>query len=181
VFILYAIVIGLVLGFALGGRLEGLARLQFRWGWVFVAGLLVQVVLFSDLVADRIGGLGVPIYVGSTALVAAAVAANLRIPGMAIVVAGALSNLVAIVANGGYMPASAAAMAALGKTPKPGYSNSSFDPNPALPWLTDIFALPRWLPSANVFSVGDVLIAAGVVVVMVVAMRSPAPAPAGAG
>ena len=180
-FILYAIVIGFVAGLLLGGRPAGLANLSFRWGWVFVAGLLVQVVLFSDPVAERIGELGVPIYVGSTALVAAAVTANLRIPGMAVVALGAASNLLAIVANGGYMPASAAAMASLGKTPKPGYSNSSFVADPVLPWLTDIFALPGWLPYANVFSIGDVLIAAGVVIVMVVAMRSPAPVPAGAG
>ena len=41
--------------------------------------------------------------------------------------------------------------------------------------LTDIFALPTWVPFANVFSVGDVLIAAGVVVVIVAAMRRPVP------
>ena len=43
-FILYAVPIGLALGFLLGGRPAGLATLQFRFGWVMVAGLLVQVV-----------------------------------------------------------------------------------------------------------------------------------------
>jgi len=37
--------------------------------------------------------------------------------------------------------------------------------------LTDIFVLPAWLPFANVFSVGDLLIGLGVAVVIVVAMR----------
>ena len=43
--------------------------------------------------------------------------------------------------------------------------------HPALQPLTDIFALPHPIPFANVFSVGDVLIGVGVVIVIVVAMR----------
>jgi hypothetical protein len=37
--------------------------------------------------------------------------------------------------------------------------------------LTDIFALPGWLPFANVFSIGDVLIGVGLVVVIAAGMR----------
>jgi len=170
-FILYGLVLGLALGFLLGGRADGLASLQFRWGWVFAAGLGVQVILFSDPVTERIGEFGVPIYIISTALVALAVLANRRIAGMPLVALGALTNLAAIVANGGYMPASAEAMAVLGKTPPTVYSNSTFIADPRLAPLTDIFALPPWLPWANVFSPGDVLIGAGVVVVIVTAMR----------
>ncbi len=43
--------------------------------------------------------------------------------------------------------------------------------DPALRPLTDIFALPTWLPAANVFSVGDVLIGVGVAVVIALGMR----------
>jgi len=170
-FILYAIPAGILAGFALGGRLQGLSTIQFKWAWVFMLGLTVQLVLFSDFVTERIGGAGMPIYVLSTLAVAAAVAANLRIRGIPIVLLGAVSNFAAIIANGGYMPASAEAMEALGRPAKTGYSNSSFVPDPALPWLTDIFALPTWLPYNNVFSIGDVLIGLGVVVVIASAMR----------
>jgi len=38
--------------------------------------------------------------------------------------------------------------------------------DPAFAPLTDIFALPDWLPFANVFSIGDVLIAIGVAIVV---------------
>lgn len=179
-FILYSLGAGLLVGLALGGRLAGLAELKLRWSWLFLAGLGVQVVLFSAPVAERIGSLGAPIYVVSTTLVALAVLANRRTPGMPIVALGALANLAAIVANGGYMPASAAAMAALGRTPPDVYSNSSYVADPALAPLTDIFALPPWLPWTNVFSIGDVLIAVGVVVVVAVAMRRPATAVVGA-
>jgi Family of unknown function (DUF5317) len=171
VFILYAILIGLVLGFVLGGRLSGLATIDFRWPWLAIGGFLVQVVLFSDAVRERAGDLGPPLYVASTVAVLIAVIRNMRIPGMALVAVGAASNLAAIVANGGYMPASAGAFAALGGGLNPGYTNSAIVPNPALEPLTDLFALPSWLPFANVFSLGDVLIALGVVIVIVAGMR----------
>ena len=133
--------------------------------------LLTQVVLFFGPVAERIGDLGMPVYVASTALVLAVVLRNLRLPGLALVAAGALSNMLAIVANGGYMPASAAALAFLGKAVNPGYSNSAVVASPALAPLTDIFALPPFVPFANVFSIGDVLISIGIAVVIAGAMR----------
>ncbi|HTK45649.1 MAG TPA: DUF5317 domain-containing protein [Patescibacteria group bacterium] len=178
-FILYALVVGFVLGLLLGGRPSGLANLQFRWPWLIIGGLLVQVVLFSDQVARVVGELGPWIYVGSTGLVFLGVLRNIDISGMKVVALGAASNLAAIVANGGYMPASRGALEALGKTDPTTYSNSATLQHPALEPLTDIFALPAWLPFANIFSVGDVLIALGVVVVIVAAMRRgdmPAPA-----
>lgn len=172
-FILYAVVVGLLLGLLLGGRPAGLAALRVRFGPVMVAGLLVQVVLFSEAVTEVVGALGPPIYVASTLVVIGAVLANLRVPGMALVALGAISNITAIVANGGYMPADAGAMAALGRSEPTTYSNSTILAEPVLKPLTDIFVLPPWVPFTNVFSIGDVLIAVGVVIVIVVAMRRP--------
>jgi Family of unknown function (DUF5317) len=171
-FILYAVALGILLGFVLGGRPAGLADLHLRYGWVMIAGLACQVVLFSAPVTARIGDLGPLVYVASTSVVIAAILANRAVPGMLLVAAGALSNLVAIVANGGYMPAGAGAMASLGRTAPTDYSNSAILADPLLAPLTDIFAMPAWVPLANVFSIGDVLIGAGVVVAIVVAMRS---------
>jgi len=176
-FILYALVIGLIVGFAIGGRPAGLAQLQFRWPWVMLGGLFVQIALFSEFVTARVGDAGPPIYVASTAAVLLAVVANRRIAGMPVVALGAACNFAAIVANGGYMPASLAALQAHGKGASTVYSNSVVSPDPALAPLTDIFALPNWLPFANVFSVGDVLIGVGVAIVIAVAMRQLPPPP----
>ena len=171
-FILYAVALGILLGFVLGGRPAGLGDLRLRYGWVMIAGLACQVILFSAPVTARIGDLGPFVYVASTSVVIGAILANRAVPGMLLVAAGAISNLVAIVANGGYMPAAADAMASLGRTAPTDYSNSAILAAPALAPLTDIFAMPAWVPLANVFSIGDVLIGAGVVVAIVVAMRS---------
>ena len=170
-FMLYALVAGVAIGKLMGGSIAGLGGIRLRWAPLAVLGLLIQVVLFFEPVAERVGDLGSPIYIGSTALVLVAVLRNLAIPGMALVALGAASNLLAISVNGGHMPASAAAMTILGKTVNSGYSNSTVLDEPVLAPLTDVFALPPWVPFANVFSVGDMLIAAGVAVVIVSAMR----------
>lgn len=170
-FLLYAIVVGLVVGLLLGGRLAGLASLDFRWAPLAVAGLVVQLALFSGPVSDRVGDLGPWIYVASTATVLVVVLRNIRITGMPLVAAGAFSNLLAIVANGGYMPASPGAAAAAGREAATTYSNSAIVDGAVFAPLTDIFALPRWLPLSNVFSIGDVLVGVGVATAIVVAMR----------
>ena len=170
-FILYAVVAGVLVGLLLGGRIEHLADTRFRFGWLALVALAIQVVLFSPIAGDRIGPEASRwIYIASTALVVVVVAANLRLTGLPVVLVGALSNLAAIVANGGSMPASPSALAAVGHTVG-GPTNSVVVEHPALEPLTDIFAMPAWLPLANIFSVGDVLIAVGVAVAIVAGMR----------
>jgi Family of unknown function (DUF5317) len=172
VFVLYAIPIGIALGFLMGGRLDRLGELRFEWGWLAIAGLAVQVVLFSGLVGGAVGrGVGEAIYVASTGAVLVAVWRNLSVPGLPLVAIGAISNLIAIVANEGIMPTTHAALAAAGLSAEDGFSNSAVVADPAVAPLTDIFAMPPWLPFANVFSVGDVLIGLGIVLVIALGMR----------
>jgi hypothetical protein len=171
VFILYAIPVGIIAGYLFGGRLDRLSQVRFRWAPLAMLGLAVQVALFSDPLAERVGDAGPPIYVASTAVVLVAVLRNLDIRGVAIVALGAASNLLAIVVNGGYMPADPDALASIGGV-APGYSNSSSVADPLLEPLTDILAIPAWVPFANVFSVGDVLIGVGVAATIAIGMRA---------
>jgi len=168
---LWAIPIGFVVGLLGGGRLANLSSFRFRWGWLAVAGLFVQVLLFTPSGDALAGSAGPAIYVASTLAVFVAVLRNIRVPGMVAAALGALSNLIAIAANGGAMPTDAAALAFAG-IPIEDHMNSVVLANPALLPLTDIFALPAWLPMANVFSVGDVLIGIGVGMAVAVAMRN---------
>jgi hypothetical protein len=178
VFILYAIPVGLVAGWLLGGPLAGLVALRIRLAWLAVAAVAVQIALFSPP-AEALGpDLARALYVASTAAVVVAVATNLRLTGMPIVLAGSVANLVAIAANGGSMPADPDALAAVGIRIA-GPTNSVVVDRPALAPLTDVFATPAWLPFANVFSVGDVLIGCGLAVVIAAAMRRARAGPAG--
>ena len=175
-FILYAIPIGILAGYLLGGRLDRLGTLRLRWVPLALSGLAIQVVLAAEPLGTWPAGVVPAIYQASTLLVLVAVLRNLAVPGVAVIALGAACNLVAIVANGGWMPADPEALASVGILPS-GPTNSIVVGDPALRPLTDVFATPAWLPLANVFSIGDVLIGIGVAATIALAMRRPAVSP----
>jgi hypothetical protein len=175
--LLYAIVAGVLVGALAGGRVTALADLRIRWLGIAVAGLAFQLALFSEPVAERVGAVGPILYVVSTGVVFVVLLRNLGLPGLPVVAVGAALNLLAIVANGGYMPSDPAAWHALtgiAAVPTDDFSNSLLmGPGTALPWLADIFVLPRPVPLANVFSLGDVIIAVGIAWCVASSMRQP--------
>jgi len=163
--LLYAVLIGLAVGLASGGRLSALGTVHIRFWSVALAGLLLQALLFSSALAASVGELGPPLYVVSTAAVLMALIVNVRLPGFWLIALGAACNFGAIVVNGGQMPASPEAVAILSGSPvlpTTGFSNSIVATGATqLGFLGDVFALPRPFPLANVFSLGDVLIGIG--------------------
>lgn len=171
--IFYGLLIGLGVGAVTGGRLSQLGMLQIRWWWAGLAAITFQILLFSTSIGSAIGAIAPVAYVLSTAAVLAAVMANLATVGFRILAAGAVANLAAVIANGGYMPSTVAALRLADRGHESGYSNSALLSHPNLAIFTDIFAIPSWMPLANVFSFGDVLIATGVAVVVIGAMRTP--------
>lgn len=178
--LLYSIAAGILLGRLAGGRLDGLSAVRFRLWPLALGGLLFQLVLFSAPVTERIGDAGPALYVVSSLAVFVALLANLRLPGFWILALGAGMNLLAITANGGYMPSSPEAWMALNGlavVPTDDYTNSTLITTTTwFPMLGDIFVFPRPLPLANVFSLGDALIAVGAVVFLVRSMRTARPA-----
>lgn len=175
--------LGLVVGRALGGRMDRLAGVPYRWIPLGAAALGVQLALFSTGLGDALGSPLAPLaYVASTAAVLAVVLRNLRLPrlgmpGLALVALGAASNLAAIIANGGWMPLDPGALAALGEDAAAagGYSNSLVLADPALAPLIDRIPIPGPGPLATVASVGDLLIALGLAVAIVRGMRAVTP------
>jgi Family of unknown function (DUF5317) len=170
-FILYAVAVGLVLGLVTAGSPGRLGRLELRWWPLVAVGMLAQLALFSSPVGNALGPIAPIVYLASNGLVLAAVARNLAIPGLPLVLLGGASNVLAIVANGGYMPVSPEALAAMGRGAQTGYSNSRLVADVQLMPLTDIFAMPTWIPTANVFSIGDVLIGVGVAMAVIATMH----------
>lgn len=158
-----------------GGRLRLLAELRWRAPWLVLAALVTQVVVLEvaglpDLVA--------PVAHVATYLMAAAfVWVNRRVRGLPLLALGAASNGVAIAANGGTLPSSAAARQMAGLDATDGFSNSDVLADPVLGFLGDVFAVPSWVPLANVFSIGDVLIVVGAAWVIHAATHRPQPSP----
>jgi hypothetical protein len=147
---------------ALGGRLSRLADVGLARRHWLLPGLLLQVAalgLGRRASHDVLAGLHVLSYV----LLGWVLWANRRLPGTRLIALGGFLNGLTITLNGGTLPASAEAMGRAGLIPDDsGFSNSAPRENPRLGFLGDVFAVPAALPLANVFSVGDVLILAGV-------------------
>ncbi len=175
VFLLYPILAGLIIGLATRGSATRLGDLRFAWVPLIVVGMLIQMLIFSTQAGDTLGPWAVVAYVVSNVAVLIGVGRNVAIPGLWVVLVGGASNLVAISLNGGYMPASPDALAALGYVPNGEFSNSSVVPDAVLWPLTDLFVMPAWLPLANIFSVGDVLIGVGAAIAVIAAMHGRGP------
>jgi hypothetical protein len=153
---------GLVVAPLLGGRWSRIGALRLRWVWIFYAAIVLQFVAFPFKTlpwrtSDRIG---IVLWLCSFGLFALGAARNFRIAGIPPIAVGLLLNLAAIVSNGGHMPALPSALRAAGMHFTQSRNSASMA-SPHLAWLVDRWALPGWVPWGNVFSVGDVLIAAG--------------------
>ena len=161
VFIVVFVVLVLLTVPLAGGKLSRLADVELR-GVPFIVSALVLQILIVSVVPDGHPTVHRAIHLLTYGLAAAFLVMNRRIPGMPVIAMGALCNVAAIIANGGQMPASPDALRAAGEAVKTsGFINSGIVAHPKLLVLGDIFAIPKWMPLHNVFSVGDVCIAVG--------------------
>ncbi len=140
-----------------GRSLAPLANLSLRRVWLVWLSIGLQVLIISVFELPK--WLGQPLHLGTYALSAAFLWSNRHLPGAWMLGVGTALNLIAIVANGGTMPASASAWRTAGLARAGNdFENSNIVHGARLPWLGDIFAVPKGWPFANVFSVGDVLV-----------------------
>ena len=112
---------------------------------------------------------------GTYLLAAAFLAVNWRVKGVWLVALGGFSNGLTISLNGGTLPARPAALREAGlQVKRTDFVNSGVKAHAHLHWLGDMFAVPKGVPLANVFSVGDVILVVGAfVVVHSLARRTP--------
>jgi hypothetical protein len=155
-----------------GGRWSNLAAFRPRGSWLLWVALGIQIVQFSFFDLGRIDEV---VHVGTYLLAAAFLAVNWRVKGVWLVALGGLSNGLTIALNGGTLPARAAALREAGlRVKRTDFVNSGVKPHAHLHWLGDMFAVPKGVPLANVFSVGDVILVIGAfVVVHSLARRTP--------
>jgi len=150
-----------------GGRLSLLSGLRLHALWAVWVATALQLAITQ-------GGSSVPsglartLHVASYVLSAWCIWSNRRLPGLWLVAVGGGLNLLAIATNGGSMPATEWAWrtSGLDVVAAGQFENSSISSGSRLWFFGDVFAVPRGWPFANVFSVGDVIIVAGLLVLV---------------
>lgn len=166
-FLLPSILVGLVFAALLGGKPSRILTVRLRAGRLVAVAITIQILLFSRLGASIPGTAARSLHLASYALLLVFAVANRRVRPLLAVSVGMALNALAISSNGGRMPLSRGAATAAGLAPT-GHSNVSAGAR-QLQFLGDVFALPRGLPLANAFSIGDVLIGFGMVAFIVTA------------
>jgi len=184
-FFAYFIITALLIGFFLRGSLLNLADKPFRCLWLaLIAVVLRFTVLSSAFVNSPLGYLSVPGQILSFIILLIVALLNFSIPGMPILGLGILLNLVVMVANGGYMPVSPDDLVEIGhprqaeilRAGGTDFYGIALTEQTRLPFLADIFVLPRFFPIRYVFSLGDALIGLGLIIVVVWGMVKKYPA-----
>jgi hypothetical protein len=158
----------------LGGRWSRLATIRLRLVWLFYVAIAMQLVAFPFRsmpwrTSDRVG---IVLWLISFGIFLVAIAVNAHLPGLPLIALGLLSNIVAVVSNGGHMPALPSALRAAGMLHFTTSNNSAKMASPNVGWLVDRWAVPSWVPWGNVFSVGDVAVVTGGVFFVLVATGS---------
>ncbi len=157
-----AVILSVVTVRPAGGSLTALGQVRLRYAPAIFGALALQIVILT-VVPGGSPWLHRALHIGSYVLAGVFVVANRRLAGMRMLALGATLNLIAIVANNGVMPASNSALRTAGRlTVSTDFVNSAAVPHPRLLFLGDVLAVPRGVPFANVYSVGDVCIAIGV-------------------
>ena len=172
--LLSALVLGLLVGW-------GWARWQgrpyrapdLRFIWLAVVAFLPKLVLAylpatHDLLPDWFAEV---LLAASLIIFLAFIWLNRRLPGMPILLAGMVLNLVVMLSNGGWMPISpeTAGHLAGGGAVESSSLGGRFGAKDVLllpeqtrlPFLSDRFLLPDWSPYHVAFSLGDIVIAVG--------------------
>ena len=164
---LLPIALALPIALLCGGRLDRISSLRLRGLWLFFLAFGIQVVAFPFAFLPWTTGEDAAkvLWLVSYGCLLVAAVLNRRILGAQVVALGMALNLVAILANGGRMPATPEAMEAAGLSFAAKH-NSVAAAEPNVPWLVDRFAAPDWVPLTNVLSVGDVVIAVGAVMLV---------------
>lgn len=163
-----AVAIGLAVGIARGGSFSNLGRTDLRGVPLVFGGVAFQV---CSTIAERAGTaswLPLGLVLASFALTFGFAALNWRLPGVTLIALGALMNFVVISANGG-MPVSVDALerAGLGNPFVDGAvtkgAHHALTDDSRLTFLADVIPIKV---TANVVSVGDVVIWAGLLLLV---------------
>jgi hypothetical protein len=183
---LATIALVIVVALLRGGSLRNFAAIQLRWLPLVIVAFVLQILIFTPFArAPLVAFATLPLFVLSLSLIAIWVAANWRVPGMALIAIGLALNVAVIAANGGHMPVLPEAARLAGQYDAIAADDPTTSKHALLPmeqarlWvLSDIIAIPRGVPGAVVLSVGDIVLTVGIAILCYSTILHAPPQPA---
>ena len=177
--LLWALLLGLLIGFLRHGSLGNLAKLKLSGLWLILVALVIQLLIFPLGHGAPLVRVGTPyLHILSYICLFIFIGLNWRYFGLLLMGVGLALNLLVISINGGYMPASAPALRHAGLGQVAGILEQGLhqgntvlmSPETKLNFLGDIFPVPAGVPFANAFSVGDAILALGAMLFLAMEM-----------
>lgn len=176
------LVLAVVIGLLAKGDLGRLAEAKLRCSGLIVVVLglwLVPFVMKAIFHNTHQAPVYAIMHVGQFAVLLVLALANHRILGVKLAALGVVVNSVAVIANGGFMPASYEAVSrAIYKfdPATPMVHHGFINAGTRLAFLCDIIPAPRpYVLCPGVYSIGDVITTIGVMIAIIAIMRTPVP------
>jgi hypothetical protein len=168
------VLLAAVAGVLHGGRVWNLAHLSVKHSWIplLMFALQFEIVLFPQGQSELLFGLRPWVTTATYALLIAFLFVNRRLPGIKLILIGALLNLAVILANGSHMPVTRDSLARSGHLDRivvhddQAFVQGSKDivlsgEEIRLRPLSDFVGIPESFPTSATFSVGDIFIMVG--------------------
>lgn len=178
------LVTALILGWILKGRVGRLADVKIKYGWMIFLPLALYFASYAANFAQvfpRHSPIFAVVHVVEFLIFMVVAVANRRIPGVNLVYVGLAINLVAILANGGFMPVAKEAVAMVVEPEdlqealrSPAIEHTLINAGTRFSFLCDIVAARKpFVFAPSVYSIGDLVMSLGAFIAIVAIMCNP--------
>lgn len=177
---IWIILISILIGYAMGGRLANIENVRLKWTGLIVLAIVIQIIIFLPFFDDetKLKPVQTFLHFFSYVLLLVSIIANRHLKGMYLIGLGMLLNCAVIFLNGGYMPVPLEHWKTAGFGDVELFSSGIPIGNAILMtdetrlwFLGDILCIPMY-PAPRLLSIGDVVLGIGAILLITQMMKA---------